>query len=214
MTKTSKRKSRSARRKAKHAYLQSAQGCNFFYPLYSGWTATPVEIPLFPSKEEALFFQYSKYMKDGIVHHWSEDQQSGLKPCWLSLVGGLSLKDPPPPKTKSSSQIEKVLYSKCRYLQEEVWREKAISTSIFEASESFLLKVRECFAEVPDYHSSSQSIYKRNTSIPQSEDSSDWELKRCFDGIPLSKNELGAFQVCSIMKEGLKDKSSSMSVGK
>lgn len=145
-------------RKRGKTHPSSIKSVTHYYPLYVGWTSQAT--PLFLTPTAALCYQLSRYLRDSLCH-------SPDVPKWLCCVGGLAIKDTTSvyfgPSLKSSSKIENKYFSQIEvfYLTELSKRQSSLVLKI--PDDTFTL-CRGSLKELPDYQSSSGSIYKPNAN--------------------------------------------------
>ena len=126
---------------------------DLFYPLYAGWKCK--DIPLFPLASEAICYQLSRAMKDGVTH--ASFHLDNLK--WFRCCGKLTNIIPTPIPFSTSSTIEKNYFNKVQFYK---INNNSAPTTIIEVTECTFRMCLSTFKTHPDYQSSSNSIYGPN----------------------------------------------------
>ena len=132
----------------------------YFYPLYTGWSF-PEHVPVFRQPTQAACWSISRFHKDGLANIWGPNNY----PDFLHYVGTLILHPsniapiPMPSCSGRTSKVEVSFFSGVQFFQ--VLDNNAVVESHYaRLNESIFNQCIASFKPTPDYHSSSNSIYK------------------------------------------------------
>jgi len=194
-------------RKRKSSIPASSLQNGFYYPLYRGWVSEVT--PIFFSASAALCFQYSRYLRDSL---WCSME---FEPPWLFCVGCISELSSDSLELcpfSSKSKIETQYFESVTFYK--VKPNYVVKSMIVTVSSALLKMCRDTFRECPDYHSSSNSIYRSKCTCIQ--ESSNYSVERVLEptGVPNIRDDQNMMVIGLNQKFNLKNQVGTLDIGK
>ncbi len=138
----------------------------YYYPHYNGWDM-PHDPLLFKLPSAALCWALSRFKKDGLSNIFGPDQY----PHFMQFIGIAYTSEnnvipTTMPSNKKPSKIEKRYFYHVEFLQ--LVDSSSVTTKYMKCKDLLFQSCLQSMKSVPDYQSSSTSIYKPNTRCPTS----------------------------------------------
>ena len=161
---------------------QASSSATYYYPLYNGWDMP--EVPLmFDNPSSALCWSLSRFKRDGLSNIFGQDAY----PPFMQYIGiafttNTNVTLTTMPYNKKLSQIEKGYFSNVEFFLPA--DSSQITTKYIKCKDCIFQKCIYSMKSLPDYQSSSNSIYKPNVMCPVS---SHKDVEFCYSAFLASK---------------------------
>ena len=120
------------------------------------------------SPSEALCWKLSRFKKDGLSNIWgAEDYPTFMQFIGIVSISASNIRETTMPYNRSPSKIERGYFSKVKFY-EPIDVSTIIVTNYIKCKDHLFNSCIQSMKSLPDYQSSSNSIYKSNVQCPSS----------------------------------------------